>query len=168
MDVGHLREGTKPSYVRKLKFGEAYPEANIREGADELTLRADEVTLKAFINIDRIEYDRWGSPLVERTGMPSAKEFTKELKGKNGKSCTVIYREMSRTTGAKKTPSESQKAKALWARKATKDRSEECYDPARKENIFGKNKNTSGAVRRAPQRPNHSSGQSVEVLGEPF
>ena len=41
--------------------------------------------------------------------------------------------------GAKK-PSESQKAKALWAMKAAKDRVEEFYDPARKENILGKNK----------------------------
>ena len=34
------------------------------------------------------------------------------------------YREMSRATGAKK-PSESQKAKALWATNAAKDRGEE-------------------------------------------
>ena len=34
---------------------EAYQEAAIREGADEVSLRADEVgTLKAFINIDHI------------------------------------------------------------------------------------------------------------------
>ena len=56
VDVGHLREGTMWLHVRKPKFSEAYPEAAIREGADESTLRADEVgTLKAFINIDHIE-----------------------------------------------------------------------------------------------------------------
>ena len=40
-------------------------------------------------------------------------------------------------TGAKK-PSESQKAKAFWAMKAAKDREEEHYDPARKDNILGR------------------------------
>ena len=47
VDVGHLRRGKKPIYVRKPEFGEAYPEASMREGGDELTLRADVVgTLK--------------------------------------------------------------------------------------------------------------------------
>ena len=51
-----------PLHVRKPKFSEAYPEAAIRERADEFTLRADEVgTLKTFINADHNEYDRWGA-----------------------------------------------------------------------------------------------------------
>ena len=50
VDVGHLRKGIKPIIVPNPKFSEAYPEAAIREGADELRLRADEVgTLEAFI-----------------------------------------------------------------------------------------------------------------------
>ena len=66
VDVGDLRRGTKLLLDKKTKFSEASPEAAIRDGADELTLRADEVgTLKAFINIDHIEYDRWGPPLVD-------------------------------------------------------------------------------------------------------
>ena len=40
--------------------------------------------------------------------------------------------------GVKKTQ-EAQKAKALWAMKAAKDRREEFYDPARKDNIWGRN-----------------------------
>ena len=44
----------------------AYPEADIREGVDELTLRADEVgTQRAFINPDHIEVERWGPLLVD-------------------------------------------------------------------------------------------------------
>ena len=59
------------------------------------------------------------------TGMSSAKQqSTQELKGKHGKCC--IW------------PSESQKAKALWAMKAAWDRGEEFYDPARKEDILGR------------------------------
>ena len=48
-----------------------------------------------------------------RTGIPSAKQSTKELNGKNVKSFTVTTK-VSRATGARK-PSESRKAKALWA-----------------------------------------------------
>ena len=56
------------------------------------------------------------------------------MKGMNGKSSHC--REMSRAAGAKK-PSESQKRqKPLWAMKAAKDREEEYYDPARKDNIW--------------------------------
>ena len=48
VDVGHLRRGIRPFCIQKPNFSEDYPEAGIREGADELTLRAEEVkTLKA-------------------------------------------------------------------------------------------------------------------------
>ena len=50
--------------------------------------------------------------------------------------------------------------------KAAEESGEDFCDPARKETIFGKEKYTTGAVGRAPQRPNHCLGQSVEVLGE--
>ena len=39
---------------------------------------------------------------------------------------------MSRAVGVKK-PQEAEKAKALWAMKAAKDRKEEFYDPARED-----------------------------------
>ena len=49
----------------KPQFGNSFPEATIREGADELTLRADEVdTQRAFITTEHIEFERWGPPLI--------------------------------------------------------------------------------------------------------
>ena len=49
VDVGDLRRGTKAVNVKKPQFGEVFPEAAIREEADELTWRADEVgTQRAF------------------------------------------------------------------------------------------------------------------------
>ena len=45
-----------------------------------------------------------------RTGLPFAKQSTKELNGKNGEELYCHYREMSKATGAEK-PSESQKQK---------------------------------------------------------
>ena len=64
LDAGHLRKGLRPFYVQKLNFSEVYPDA-IREGAEDLTLRAEEGNaLKECINIDHIEENRWGPPLV--------------------------------------------------------------------------------------------------------
>ena len=78
-----MRRGMRPFYVQKPKFSEDDPEAAIREGADELTLRAEEVTtLKACINIDHIEDGRWGPPLADAGWHASATQFTKELKGR--------------------------------------------------------------------------------------
>ena len=58
LDVGHLRKGQRPFKVQKPKFSEDSPEAS-REGADDLTLRAEEVnTLKACIT----EENRWEPP----------------------------------------------------------------------------------------------------------
>ena len=45
---------------------EGCPEVIVKESPDELTLRAEEVgTLKARINVDHIEKERWGHPLVD-------------------------------------------------------------------------------------------------------
>ena len=97
MDVGHLRKGIKPIYVRKPKFSEAYPEATTREGADELTLRADEVgTLKAFINIDHIEYDRWERALVDADWYAFCQAIYKGIEGKNGKIFAVTAEKCAR------------------------------------------------------------------------
>ena len=90
----------------------------LREGADDLTQRAEEVgTLKACINVNHIDEKVGRPPLVDA----DAYQFMKELKEKNGKSCIFIAEIWVRRQGPKK-PNESQKAKALWAMKAAKDR----------------------------------------------
>ena len=75
VDVGHLHRGMRPFSVQKPNFSEDCPEATLREGADELTSRAEEVK-----NVDSVhqsiyttlrktdENRRW----LMRTGMPSA------------------------------------------------------------------------------------------------
>ena len=57
----------------------------------------------------------------------------------SGKSCIFITEKMSEAAGASKKTSESQTAKALWAMNAAKDREEDSYDQARKDNMFGRN-----------------------------
>ena len=48
------------------------------------------------------------------------------------------YKIMSKAVRVKK-PQEAQKARALWAIRTVKDKREEFYDPARKDNIVGRN-----------------------------
>ena len=77
----HLKFGS-----RKLRRGGS--DVIVRESTDEMTLRAEEVnSLKALINVDHIELERWAIPWLMLTGMPSARRSTKALKGKIGKKC---------------------------------------------------------------------------------
>ena len=64
VDVSHFRRCMRPFHVQKPNFSGDYPEAAVREGADDLTLRAEEVkTLNACVNIDHIEENTWAPPL---------------------------------------------------------------------------------------------------------
>ena len=101
----------------------------LSEGADDLTLRAEEFdTLRACINVDHNDnfflVDR---PWWMQIGTLSAKQFIKELKRSEWEEMYHHYRGLSEAAGANK-PSECQKAKALWAMKAAKDREDEFYD----------------------------------------
>ena len=61
----------------------------VRESADELTLRAEEVeTSKALINVNHIGALPW----FMLTGMPSARRCTKASKEKIGKKCMTPSR----------------------------------------------------------------------------
>ena len=87
VDVDLLRQSTRPLKVQNRNFSEGFPEATIRKGADQLTLRADEVrTLRAFITQTKLSLSGGDRRWLMRTGTLSVKPFTKELKGKNGKS----------------------------------------------------------------------------------
>ena len=71
------------------------------------------------------------------TGTPSAKHYVRTSKEKTGES----YMMLSKTRAG--LSQEAQKAKALWKMKAVKDAGEEYYDPAREDNILGRNKTRS-------------------------
>ena len=64
--VGQLREGFRPSRLGGPNFEDECPEAIIRDGPDELTLRAEEFgAQRSCINIDHIDPNRWEPPLVD-------------------------------------------------------------------------------------------------------
>ena len=65
LDEGHVRKAQRPFKVQRPKFSEDFSDV-LREGADVVTLRAEEVdTLKACINVDHIEENRWRALLVD-------------------------------------------------------------------------------------------------------
>ena len=43
LEVGHLKEGARSIKVRRPNFEEGCPEASVREGLEEMTLRTEEV-----------------------------------------------------------------------------------------------------------------------------
>ena len=61
--------GAQGLFMSRSRNSEKITQRLFSEGADDLTLRAEEVkTLKACINIDHIEDNRWGPPLVGADG----------------------------------------------------------------------------------------------------
>ena len=111
----------------------------VRESRDELTLRAEEVdTSKALINVNHVEPERWSLPKVDADWYAFCQALYKGIEGKDWEEMYDSYKEMSWAVGVKK-PQEAQKARALWAMKAAKDRKEEFYDSAREQDISRRN-----------------------------
>ena len=85
----------------------------VRESPDELTLRAEEVvTWKALMNVDHIEQERWGPPLVDADWYAFCQALYKGIEGEDREEMYECHREMSRAVGAKK-PQEAPKSKSF-------------------------------------------------------
>ena len=110
----------------------------IREGPEELRLRAEAGTQKSCIDADNVAQERWGPPLVDADWHAFGQATHEGIEGEDGEDLYDCYKEMSRAAGDKK-PHETPKAKALWKMKTAKDRRKGFYDPERKDNILGRN-----------------------------
>ena len=77
-----------------------------------------------------------GPPLVDADRHAFCQAIYDGIEGNEWEELYRRCKEMSKAAGAKQ-PSESRKAKALWAMKAANDRGDEFYDSARKDNICG-------------------------------
>ena len=140
LDVGERHRGTGTFKVRKPKVPEGGSDVAIRESPDELTLRAEEVdTPKAYIDVNHIKPERWSLSLVDADWYAFCQALYKGIEGKDWEEMNDSCKVLSKAVGVKK-PREAQKARALWAMKAAKDRWEELYDPARKVNILGRSR----------------------------
>ena len=92
----------------------------MRQGPEELTLRAEEVGFqKACINVDHIAEDNWGPPLVDAGWHAFCQAIYKGIEGSDWEKLHDYNKEMSTAVGVKK-PNESPKAKAFWMMKAAK------------------------------------------------
>ena len=91
------------------------------------------------MDVNLIEPERWGPPLVDADWYAFCLALYKGIEGEDSEEVYDSYKIMSIAVGVKK-PQEAQKAKALWAMKAAKDRKEEHHDPAREEDILERNK----------------------------
>ena len=135
VDVGGLCGGTKSIQVKKPQFSEAFKEAFIRDGADELTLRAEEVgLLRTLVDTKHVELERWGLPLVD-ADWHAFFQYNH-------------FKELHEAAGTKK-PGDSQEARGLRAMKAARGWDAEFYDPAYQKYIQGRTR-ILGIVRRTP------------------
>ena len=97
LDVGHLRKIQRPT------FSENYPEV-LREGADDLTLRAEELdTLEACINVVDIEENTRGPPLVDADWHAFCKAIYKGIEGTEWEELYFHHREIEQGSRSPKT-----------------------------------------------------------------
>ena len=127
VDVGGLRRCTIPVHVKKPQFSEVFPDAVIREGADELTLRAKEVgSRRTFIDTKHTyQVERWEPPLVDADWHAFCQAVCKGIEGKEWEACCTITAESCFRRQGPKRFSDSQKVKALWTMTAARDRDDE-------------------------------------------
>ena len=72
----------------------------VREGPDELTIRAKEVgTWKTYINVDHIEKERWVLTLVDYDWYAFCQALYKGIQGEDWGDMYEAYRHMSRAVG---------------------------------------------------------------------
>ena len=83
-------------------------------------------TAKACINVNHIENNRWGPPLVDADWHAFAQAIYAGIEGSEWEELHDHHKEISKATGARK-PSESQKSKGSLAMKAAKDKGEELF-----------------------------------------
>ena len=76
-------------------------------------------------------------PLVDADRCAFCQALYKGIEGEDWEDMYDSYKIMNRAVGVRK-PQEVQKAKALWAMKAAKDRKEEFYDPALEDGALDK------------------------------
>ena len=113
LNVGGLRQGIKSVQVVKLKFTGDFPEAVIREGADELTLRAEEVGVRrTFIDTAKRADRRRGPPLADAHWRALCQATYQGIEGQTWETTYFFSKELHQAVGNKK-PGENQKRQQL-------------------------------------------------------
>ena len=139
--------------------------AIIREGADELTLRAEEEGVRyTFIDTTNVEDQQWGPPLVDADWHAFGQAMYQGIEGQEWEATYHHHKELHQAVRTKK-PGDNQKAKALWAVKAAKKTEKKnCMAQFIKTNSR-KNPNPPLVVGRAPEKSSGCSGEGAGMLG---
>ena len=137
-----MRDGPSPACVQlssrsRASLKEGRTEEAIREGPEELTLRAEEVdSQQACFNVGHIAEDRWRPPLVDADWHAFCQAIYEGIEGSNWEELYEHYEEVSGEAGVRK-PNETQNAGAFWKMKAAKDSGEDFHVP---DDILGRNR----------------------------
>ena len=91
-----LRSCSQGFQVRKPKVPEGCPEVIVRESPDELTLRGEEVgTSTALLDVNHIEPERWGPPLVDAGWCAFCQALYIGIEGEDWEDMCESHKEMS-------------------------------------------------------------------------
>ena len=96
--------------MKKPQFSEDLPDAVIREGADELTLRAEEVgSARTFFYAKHVELERRGPPLVGADWHAFCETIYKGIEGKEWEALHYHHRDQKNGRQSKgKSPSDNE------------------------------------------------------------
>ena len=163
LDVGEPHRGTGTLQVRKPKVPEGGSDVTVRESPDELTLRAEEVgTSKAYMDVNHIEPERWGPPLVD-DWHAFFQALYKGIEGEDWEEMYDSYKAMSKAFGKK--AAGGSEGKSSVGHESSQGKKGRVLRSSSQRDHFGKKYNAIGVVGRAPQRPNCGLGQSPKVRG---
>ena len=122
VQFGDLEKEAKSKEVVKPKFTTDFPGAVFREGADELTLRADEEgVVCSFIDTTNVGNKRWWPPFVGEDWHAICQAIRKDVEEPEWEALYHKYKEQHQAVKTRKY-TENQKAKVLWALKEAKNK----------------------------------------------
>ena len=85
----------------------------------------------------------------------------------NGRSCTSITRTYARRR-EQRSQATTRRQKALWKMRAARGRGEDFYDPARKDNILGRNKTPLELSEEHLKNPIAALDRALNCLEDPY
>ena len=114
VQVGDLDKNMESKKVVKPKFTTDFPEAVTREGADELTLRAEEAgMLRTFMDTTDVGDSRWVPPLVDEDWHAICQAVFQGVDGSEWEAMCNTHKELHQAVHCE-TSRENKKARALW------------------------------------------------------
>ena len=120
--VGDLHQESRSKRVGRPRFATELSGAVIREGADELTLRAqEEGVLRTFIDTSNVGDQRWRPPPVDADWHAFCQAISQGVEGPEWETMYYGQKDLQQARKSKKS-NENKKAKVLWSMKEAKDR----------------------------------------------